>query len=53
MEKESPGNYFELWRQDDYGNKFFIKKFSSLKEALEEKNKFEERGHKDFFIKTN
>jgi hypothetical protein len=43
---------YELWRQDDNGNKFLVKHVSSQEEADEWVEKMTKRGHKQTYWST-
>lgn len=36
---------WELWRQDDHGNEFFVAAFDDRESAELERDRFERRGH--------
>jgi hypothetical protein len=46
---ETPVDGWELWRQDDNGNRFVIGRFDSAAEAEAEQRRFEALGHKQTY----
>jgi hypothetical protein len=40
---------WELWRQDDNGNRFVIRRFDSAEAAAAEQRRFEALGHKQTY----
>lgn len=47
VDKRSP--LWNLWRQDDNGNKFLMKSFYSEQQAAKAKAEFEEKKHKQIY----
>lgn len=45
----STNKMFEVWRQDDNGNRFLVSTFPTLHEAELECKTFEDRGHKQHY----
>ncbi|MFO8010366.1 MAG: SPOR domain-containing protein [Dehalococcoidia bacterium] len=41
--------YWQLKRQDDHGNIYFVGSFESQEEAEEVRKNFEEKGHKQMY----
>lgn len=48
-ESENKPGPFELWRQDDHGNRFMMKSFDNPSEAETERKMFEDRGHHQMY----
>jgi O-acetyl-ADP-ribose deacetylase (regulator of RNase III) len=48
----SKGLPWELWRQDDGGNRYLIESFGTRREAEEMQKKYEDRGHKQVYWVT-
>lgn len=40
---------FELWREDDPGNRFLMESFETEEEALEMQAIFEKKGHRQLY----
>lgn len=49
MEDDGTGAAWELWRQDDNGNRFRIAGFASPEAAEAEQRRFEALGHKQTY----
>lgn len=45
----STSGQFEVWRQDDYGNRFKMITNVDAEEAERIRQEFEDRGHKQFY----
>lgn len=44
--KEQEAQKFQLWREDDFGNRFLIREYQDPKEALAQQQILERRAHK-------
>jgi hypothetical protein len=40
---------YDLWRQDDHGNKYLVERFMSREAADEARKRYEARGHKQTY----
>jgi len=49
MNNDTDKVYWELWRQDDHGNKVLIEIFTSEEAAYSAQKEFEERKHKQTY----
>jgi hypothetical protein len=51
VDKEKLGDAisWQLWRQDDHGNKVIIGEYASQQEAERLKQEFEDRGHRQIY----
>lgn len=48
-ERAAGGADWELWRQDDNGNRFLVARFASRAAADDEQRRFEALGHKQTY----
>ncbi|HEX2080024.1 MAG TPA: hypothetical protein VHG08_20060 [Longimicrobium sp.] len=49
MPQSTHGPAWELWRQDDNGNRFLVARFGSADAAEAEQRRFEALGHKQTY----
>ena len=47
--RDAPRERWELWRQDDNGNRFVIARFDTSEAAEAEQRRFEALGHKQTY----
>lgn len=49
MVKETEVQKFQLWREDDFGNRFLIREYIDPAEALAQKQLLERSAHKQLY----